>query len=168
MKTRLCLWLAAVLAVAAGCDSETGVNPAPLTAPTTTSDGGGGATGYQAPIRKVELRSPMGNLPGNLLMDGDFEWTQILEGDSPQAAWYNFGSPQNHVRLATGGRCLSGLRCGIMRSQDLFYGRGSAAKASGMIATVAAKPPPGDGCEALVAYAIPCDFNGLSADLSAV
>jgi hypothetical protein len=107
--------------------------------------------------RRVETRNPMGGRVGNLLVDGDFELSIVIQGTGPQSGWLAFGGPQSYLRGATGGVCRSGLRCGWLDPQTLLFGQGAAAKDTGMVATVWAKPPEGQGCSVLRAEVLRCN-----------
>jgi hypothetical protein len=88
--------------------------------------GAGGVSGSQA--RTVAWRSPFGNLtPGNLLVNGDFEWGIGVA----VPGWYAVADGQMMgFRYRTGGACRSGLLCAeISGGQTL-------------IATLVTLPPP--------------------------
>ncbi len=116
--------------------------------------------------RTVEIRNPWGEPPNNLLVDGDFEMSIVVEGHHQQAGWLAFKAQQQAYLLGdTGGRCKSGLRCGVLEPGVLWYGRGASALEGSMVAAISAKPPPGSGCSVVQASVIRCDFDGKSADL---
>ena len=127
------------------------------------SGGQGGSAGGPAVapvVRTVERRNPLGDLLGNLLVDGDFEYAALIEGATPQAGWYAFGnSGRRHVRTETGGICRTGLRCGVLERNVFLYGRGTAANGTGMVASVSAKPP-GDDCSVIQAALVRCGSGG--------
>lgn len=107
--------------------------------------------------RRVELRNPLGGPPGNLLVDGDFETSIVIEGNAPQSGWLAFGGAgQTYLRGATGGVCRSGLRCGWLEPGVLLLGQGAAAKDSGMIATAWARPAEGFGCYSVEVQVLRC------------
>lgn len=108
--------------------------------------------------RRVELRSPLGGTPGNLLVDGDFETSIVIEGSSPQSGWLAFGqNSRAYLRGATGGVCRSGLRCGWLEPGVLLFGQGTAAKDSGMIASAWARPAEGFGCNSVQVQVLRCN-----------
>ena len=150
---------AVVCAAVAGCGDEGPPNPAPIVTPTTT------ATTVtttpptpEAPKRTVSMRNPMGGPPSNLFIDGDFEFSIVLQGSGPQAGWYSFGN-QDYVRGETGGICRSGLRCAVMSSGQGLFGRGTSAKDSGMVAELWAKVPEGKGCGVVSVLMFTCSFS---------
>jgi len=129
-------WNASLVAcvLLSGCSDETRVNPAPLpVAPVdasipSTDAGDAAAEAASKPEtgprkREVLYRSPFGNLnaTGNLLFDGDFEWSGGGSG-----AWVGASATEGQVEvpLETGGLCRSGLRCAALdKSFDLLgYG----------------------------------------------
>ena len=109
--------------VTAAC-SEEKLAPAPVDATTSSSSSGGSAgtggstvTPPEPRIRTVETRNPWGGALGNLFVDGDFEFSVVLQGSSPQAGWFAFSNNgQGYVRGETGGLCKSGMRCAVMLS----------------------------------------------------
>ncbi len=107
--------------------------------------------------RRVELRSPVGGTPGNLLVDGDFETSIVIQGTGPQSGWLAFGAGAAYLRGATGGVCRSGLRCGFLDPGVVLFGQGASARDSGMIASVWARPPAGYGCFAVQAQVLRCN-----------
>lgn len=148
--------------VVGACKGEGAPNPAPVDeGSTTTGPGGGAPVDPPGPTqRTVELRNPLGNAAvGNLLVDGDFELSLTFEGSSQQVGWYVFSNSQGYLRMVTGGRCRSGLRCGLLPSGHVAFGRGTAAAKGGMIASIWAKPPPGETCDAVQPLAIRCSFS---------
>lgn len=161
--------LATIGAVAslAAC-SEEKLAPAPLDATTSSSssggsDGSGGDTTNppEPRIRTIETRSPWGGALGNLLVDGDFEFSVVVQGASPQAGWFAFSnSGQGYVRGETGGLCKSGMRCAVMEAQSILFGQGTAARGAGMIAGLWAKVPEGDDCSVIDYAVIRCNFQG--------
>jgi hypothetical protein len=134
-----------------GCISEGPPNPVPVdTAEIPDAVPTGDAR------RAVERRSPLGATTGNLLVDGDFELSIILEGTGAQSGWLAF-SGSNYLRGETGGLCRSGLRCGWLDPGVLLFGQGAAAKDSGMIATVWVRPNEGRPCNAVTASLLRCN-----------
>ena len=92
-------WAALATAVVVAACSEEKIAPAPVDATTSSSStggsdgtGGGAVTPPEARIRTVETRSPWGGAIGNLFVDGDFEFSVVLQGASPQAGWFAFGN----------------------------------------------------------------------------
>ena len=102
----------------ASCDStQSGMQPTP---PLTTE---AGVPTLGVPTRTVGYRNPFGNVlqPGNLMIDGDFE----LTGRSDQAPWIAFSQmqqAQETLNYDTGGRCRSGVRCGLIGKGDTLIG----------------------------------------------
>jgi len=151
---------------AAAC-SEEAIAPAPVDATSSSSstggsDGSGGGTinPPQPRLRTVQTRNPWGGTPGNLLVDGDFEFSVVIKGASPQAGWFSFGNAgQGYVRGETGGLCKSGMRCAIFPSGRVFFGQGTAADGKGMIAGLWAKVPEGDDCEVIDYSIVRCNFQ---------
>lgn len=151
----LCAW---------GCDSEGAINPAPR-APAT-----GEPTAKPHPpagpvVRTVETRNPWGGPAGNLMADGDFEFSIVLEGSSPQAGWNAFANNNlTYLRGLTGGMCKSGLRCAVVGGGGLggdtgLLGKGTSAKGSGMIGEAWAKVPAGATCDAVQFLFYHCSYN---------
>lgn len=140
------------------CSNET-VKPAPADSTTgTTSQGGSGGSEPEppkgTPIRSVQTRSPWGGVEGNLFVDGDFEFSVVIEGSQPQSGWYAFGDfGRGNLRGETGGLCKSGLRCAAMPDDQVLFGQGTAARGSAMVAGLWAKLPAGYDCSA-IAYDI--------------
>ena len=143
------------------CKGEGAPNPAPVGDQATTTGAGGSFVGQPpGPVKRtVELRNPLGNAVGNLLVDGDFELSLTFEGSSQQLGWYVFSNSQAYLRMATGGHCRSGLRCGILPSGHVALGRGTSAAHGGMVASIWAKPPPGNACNTIQPLAIRCSFS---------
>ncbi len=149
---------------ALGCESETAINPAPRATAT------GEPTAEPHPpagpvVRKVEMRNPWGGPPGNLMVDGDFEFSIVLEGSSPQSGWNAFvNSNLTYLRGATGGVCKSGLRCAVLRGGGLggdagLLGKGAAAKGRGMIGEAWARLPAGASCSGVQFLFYHCSYN---------
>ena len=158
---------AGVLALTAACGEEK-LAPAPLAAGPSSSSGGGsegsggGTVSPPEPrVRTVQTRSPWGGAVGNLLVDGDFELSVVIQGASGQAGWFSFSNDgQGYVRGETGGLCKSGMRCAIMDSGSVYFGQGTAAKGTGMVAGLWAKVPEGDDCSVIDYAIIRCNFQG--------
>lgn len=144
--------LASTLLVA--CGDEGPPNPVPLETPDIAEAVPPGET-----VRTVEVRNPMSQRPGNLLVDGDFELSIVIEGTGPQAGWRPFdanGFDQRYMRGATGGMCRSGLRCAWLDPGVILLGEGTAANGTGMIASVYTRPPEGFTCSTMSAEVIQC------------
>jgi hypothetical protein len=155
--------------LALGCESNERVDPAPRDEPgsavSSSSTSGGGTP--RVVKRRVSWRSTVGKPSGNLLVDGDFEFSIVIEGYGGQSGWLAFGSgPAGYLAGQTGGRCRSGLRCGIMRPGMVLFGRGVAAKDSGMLAAFYSQPPEGSPCAVIQPTLIHCDFQGLALPLA--
>jgi hypothetical protein len=117
------------------------------TTPPDAEDAGIGADaeapGPREVVRTVEQRSPFGNLdvPDNLLLDGDFEFT----GRSGQMPWLAFGGlGQGTLNFATGGLCRSGVRCAALAAGLEMIGWMASPKSGGMNVSLWAKPPSGN------------------------
>ncbi|MEZ4443610.1 MAG: hypothetical protein R3B72_31350 [Polyangiaceae bacterium] len=168
------LALAAGLALV-GCGSEK-INPADSGATTSSSGSGGagaggaGGSSSSGPVtRVVEERNPWGGPVGNLLVDGDFEFSIVLEGSSPQSGWLVFvPGGQGYLQGETGGLCKSGLRCGKIQTGALLFGRATSALNAPMVASLWAKPAEGEGCNVIDHYYIYCSFQGLQLPVPAV
>jgi hypothetical protein len=175
MSAREWTGLLLAVAMAGACDpSEHGVRPAPTpsgeggSASSTGGASAGGEGGGHPVERTVETRNPFGEIPGNLLIDGDFEWLALPEGWDVQAGWYAFrDSGREYIRTETGGLCRSGLRCGVIEAGDVFFGRGTAANGTGMQISAWLKPPPGKACAFATVTVVPCNFNGSGTDIDA-
>jgi hypothetical protein len=115
--------------------------------------------------RTVETRNPLGGRLGNLLVDGDFELSIIVQGTGAQSGWLAFGNQSAYLRGATGGVCRRGLRCGWADPSVLLFAQGAAAKDSGMIATLWAKPPEGSSCSMIRAEILRCSSFDTAAPL---
>jgi hypothetical protein len=105
-------------------------------------DGLGGDTGAPARPRSVAWRSPFGNLtPGNLLVNGDFEW-----GIGVAVPGF-YAIADGHVmpfRYRTGGACRSGLLCAeIAGGQTLIATMLSLPAAGTVVVTGYARPRSG-------------------------
>ncbi|MBI4699969.1 MAG: hypothetical protein HY744_02190 [Deltaproteobacteria bacterium] len=178
MRKPLCASLGSVLLLL-GCGFGDHGPPHPLAPPEAgtagaAAQGGGGSTtgsgaGGAAPLpeagvlkRTVELRSPFGGPPGNLLVDGDFEFSAVPEGWHPQLGWRGFNNKPEEVniRYETGGLCRTGLHCAVLEPGVMFFGRGTSADGTGMMASMFAKVPAGSKCQVVRAYTVGCDAMG--------
>lgn len=165
--------------LASAC-SEEKIAPAPSPGADASSGSGGSGTGGGTVtpagerIRTVETRNPWGGSPGNLLVDGDFEFSVVLEGHQPQSGWYVFessglGVQQGYLRGETGGLCKSGLRCARVSPNQILFGQGTAAKDEGMIAGLWVKVPEGSTCDIVSFSVVRCDFvNNFGMDVPPV
>ena len=152
-----------------GCETGERLAPAPVDKPTSSSSSSSssGEPTPRAVKRTVSWRSPVGGPSGNLLVDGDFEFSVVIEGYGGQSGWLAFGSgPAGYLAGETGGRCRSGLRCGILRRNMILFGRGVAAKDSGMLAAFYSKPPEGSPCSVVEPTLIHCDFQNFALPLA--
>ncbi|MFP6683913.1 MAG: hypothetical protein VB934_04340 [Polyangiaceae bacterium] len=167
-----------LLLLACEASEQTSPNPAPLPTASSTGGAGGapgsgaggqGAAGGGAKIhRTVETRPLLGSPESNLLIDGDFETSIVVEGQGVQSGWLAFfGNEQRYIRAATGGHCRSGLRCAYLESGVFFYGKGLAASLAAMDGELWAKAPAGRSCLDVAAYVGWCNFAGKLADLVA-
>lgn len=144
-----------------GCSDETRVNPAPLaSAPADASaplhdaadDAADAPSKPEAGPRKREVfyRSPFGNLQatGNLLFDGDFEWS-----GGGSSAWVGLSSTEGEVglNLETGGLCRSGLRCAALDNSYDILGYGTRASHAAVDVSFWARVPD-DKCNVVSAY----------------
>lgn len=146
-------------------------NPVPLEdgASVTTSTGSGMPRPPAGSRRRTtELRSPVGSAVNNFLVDGDFTFTATIEGSTAQSGWLVFGAQgQDYLRIETGGLCRTGLRCGVLESRTILFGRGASSRDRGMVASIYMKPPQGEGCAfGVTAHTIDCGFDDLSAPFS--
>lgn len=154
--------LAKVLLLAAlplsGCSVDETLNPVPTAAPVV--DAGVDAPEPPPPPpdagpwkRSIITRSPFGGPSGNLLADGDYEFS-TAGGPGAQLGWRGFssnGSGLADVKTETGGLCRSGLRCAVFEPKTLHFLLGTAAAGTGNVASVWAKLPAGSPCKAVVA-----------------
>jgi hypothetical protein len=164
----LLLVTAAAAALAAttlgGCWGDSGPpNPVPISALTLDAGGGGGGASplpeAGVPRRTVEWRSLFGGPAGNLLVDGDFEFSAAYEGWMPQIGWMSLDSQTYDIKvlaMETGGLCRTGLRCGVLEYHQFLLGQGTAARGTGMVASLSVKPPPGRGCDVAMVALISC------------
>ncbi|MFO0760497.1 MAG: hypothetical protein U0359_28715 [Byssovorax sp.] len=166
------LGLALLAALAAGCDDDEVLNPVPPAA--SPSDAGPDAPPPPPPDagpwkRAILLRNPIGGPSGNLLVDGDAEHsTQYSPG--AQVGWRAFssdGTGELELENETGGLCRSGLRCAIFEPKTLHLIRGTAARATGNVASIWAKMPPGSTtCKAVQPILILIDTSTAIAPLT--
>jgi hypothetical protein len=158
------LWAAAALLA---CNSEYGLDPAPrMGAEGDDRPEVGAPATPQASKRRMLVRSPMGGPPGDLLVDGDFEFSVTVGGHGLQTGWRAFaGVNETALRSETGGLCRSGLRCVAMGSGMLMLGQGTAADDLPMVASLWSKPPAGRDCGAVGASLFVCDDLNDSAEL---
>jgi hypothetical protein len=162
MSTRTLLPLALLLAA---CQGEVPPNPVPAESATTPTP----PVVPQEARRTVSTRSPLGGPVGNLLVDGDFELSIVIQGASPQSGWYAFsGNAQTYLRGETGGLCKSGLRCAVLPGGVLLFGQGTSAKDSGMVASAWAKPPEGGDCSSVLVDVIHCSFDNVGTPIPPV
>jgi hypothetical protein len=87
-STRLAAALALGAMALAACDSEHGLQPAPRG--DEVVDDRPDPSPAAAPValeRRMLMRSPMGGPPGDLLVDGDFEFSVTVAGHSFQTGW---------------------------------------------------------------------------------
>jgi hypothetical protein len=156
--------IALITALTVGCSESTTVNPAPFAAPqdatVPATDAGDASADLDAPAapeaatarRQVLQRSPFGNLDqtGNLLFDGDFEWS-VPGSQTPWNAFGTLGAVD--MVIETGGVCRSGLRCAVMDNTTDLLGEGIAATHAGLALSVWARVPAGD-CAAVEIYTL--------------
>lgn len=130
----------------------------PSLAPAEPGAGGsGGGTGSVARRRTVGVRSPFGAHPGNLLLDGDFEFSAVSGANLPgwmPIRWSSGGIVD--LELETGGLCRSGMRCAIAERGVAFLGWGTAARGFGMAASIWAKVPAGRACDVVEPVVTQC------------
>lgn len=166
-------WMSWMLscAVLIGCKSgDIGPpNPVPVSGEGGGSaQGSGGAGGAATPKRTISVRNPFGGPPNNLMVDGDFEFSMVVEGHQPQTGWLAFqsaGSAPKHLRSSTGGLCRTGLRCAVLESGMFLFGKGAAANEAPMVASIWGKVPKGSECAVLYPYVVNCNFTGVSSSM---
>ncbi len=149
------------------CQAVEIVDPAPRSEGSSSSNAtvssgagaGGGAAG--AVVRTVSVRSPWGGPARNLLVDGDFELSISADGHSAANAWYAFDSVKNterYLRAETGGLCHTGLRCVVLASNMVLFGRGTGApEGGGLDASVWARVPTGKACDVVLPILLTCE-----------
>jgi hypothetical protein len=163
-------WMGALLASATlgACSDPLQPNPAPLRlgpsdagAPDSPSDGMAAPDAADAketapvdagPVkRSVTTRSPYGNLAvsGNLMFDGDFEWS----GSSGQLGWAAIASVVGQIELPleTGWSCRSGLRCARVDNSYDLVGHAVAASDKSLAFSIWIKVP-GQDCNVISLY----------------
>lgn len=133
----------------AACGTEgTPAAPAPVADPLPTSTPAPPAA--TAPVRSVYQRNPLGNAlaADNLFADGDFE----LTGRTGQMPWLAYANmAQGTLDYDTGGRCRSGVRCGVLgKNQSLIAFVASPPKENFFV-SVYVKPQSGN-CAEVRAY----------------
>lgn len=146
------------------------VNPVELPTPTTGSGAAssGGSGPVEPRVRTVGVRNPWGNVPGNLLLDGDFELSAGATGANLPGWWaFRYGSGDSSIVFETGGLCRHGLSCAVAERGMAFVGWGVAANGTAMLASLWAKVPPERGCE-VVQPALILWSNGTGSYLNAV
>jgi hypothetical protein len=120
--------------------------------------------------RTISMRNPFGGPVDNLLADGDFELSTVIDGDFPQSGWRGFtdgGSTQATVKMETGGLCRTGLRCAVLEKDLILFGRGTAAPdEKAHVASIWAKVPAGASCNVIKFLLVGCDTFGSLKKLS--
>ncbi len=156
---RLVLSLAAVALVA--CTETELVAPQP--ASTASAGAGSGASPPVAVTpwvkRTVETRNPYGSPAGNLLADGDFEFSTVAQ-QGAQLGWRGYtsdGKSTLNILTETGGLCRSGLRCALFQPGMILFLRGTAANGQGNIASLYGKMPAGATCDDVTPILVDCD-----------
>lgn len=157
--------LALLAGGAAGCDwgDQGPANPVALPQPPTpaldagSGDGGGSPNDAGPRQRTVSWRNPLGGPVGNLLVDGDFEWSAVR--GSSQVGWSLYTTTYSRIPISfeTAGLCRTGLRCAVLERGRLLYGRGTAARGTGMVASVWARIPEPQACGAVRPAVIGCN-----------
>lgn len=143
-------------AVVPGCSLAEYDSVDPVEVPGPELDGGasgaGGAAAVTPRVRTVETRNPWGNVPGNLLLDGDFELSAGA-GNANLPGWQAFrsGSSDGSVDFETGGLCRRGLHCAVAERGMALLGWGVAADGSAMTGSLWVQVPEGRGCEIVTA-----------------
>jgi hypothetical protein len=148
---------------ALGCHAEETLNPLQSSDAGVSMDSGPDATPPPPPDagtvrRTISERSPVGEVPNNLMADGDFElsassypWAQY-----PWGAYKADGSGRIPLLTETGGLCRTGLHCGVMTPKTVLLGRGAAAEAKSNVASLWAKITGGD-CGKVRLILLHCD-----------
>lgn len=156
-------WIAAAALLFAGCGDAEQVNPLdggaePVdAAPPPPDDAGIDAAppppeDAGAPKRTIEQRNPFGDVAetGNLLWDGDFEWTSPF---SDQYGWLA-GPPLSYAftGVRIGAECHSGIKCAAVKKKGNLAAIGVAVKGSKLDASFWAHVKKGacDGVKATV------------------
>jgi hypothetical protein len=121
----------AALCLIVGCSEKLPAElPAEPSAPTEVDAG------------PVITRNPFGatDVRGNLVADGDFEFT----GRQQQMPWLSFSSrSQATLNFETGGRCRSGIRCGAVKQGESVIGWVASPKDGALDVAIAIKPSSG-------------------------
>jgi hypothetical protein len=115
------------------------------------------------------VRSPFGGPSGNLLADGDFEFSTVGSAGA-QLGWRGYTGDGNQtlvVETETGGLCRSGLRCAIVEPSMLMLLRGASAKSTGNVASGWAKIPYKASYGVVRPILISCDTFTVNTVLSA-
>lgn len=139
-------------ALGLGCGKD---ESSPLPHAEASRDGGAGAPSPAREPRRWITRDPFGRtgIPGNLVVDGDFEIT----GRTGQQPWLLFGTgSQSALEYETGGLCASGVRCARIDPGIVIVGWFSSPKTEGMNVEFWAHPT-GGRCEDLKALALDLD-----------
>jgi hypothetical protein len=136
-------------------------SPAPAsTAPTDAgSDAAPPLTVTPWVKRTVETRSPYGGPAGNLLADGDFEFSTVAQ-QGAQLGWRAYtsdGKTSLNILTETGGLCRSGLRCALFQPGMILFLRGTAANGQGNVASLYGKMPAGAKCFDVRPILVDCD-----------
>lgn len=161
----------ALLLLLAACEQTMTVNPAPVpssqqhdaaVAPPAPPDASGLEPTEAGPFRRsLMTRSPFGNLAhsDNLLIDGDME----MSNGTGQTPWIGLSTvSQTELKIETGGRCRSGLRCLVLTaSADTVLGRGVAARNKALEFWLWAKVP-NNKCDIVSVYLVPGMTLGIS------
>lgn len=149
---------------ACGCHDAGPPNPVPIPALEPDDAGAGGAGGSTplpdagVPRRTIEQRSLFGGPAGNLLVDGDFEFSATYSGWD-QTGWRAFALPSwDSIALGTetGGLCKTGLRCGVIEDDQLLLGEGTSPIHAGMKVSFAVRPPAGQNCHVVLIALYTC------------
>jgi hypothetical protein len=109
--------------------------------------------------RTVMTRNPYGGPPGNLLADGDFEFSTVGQ-QGAQLGWRAYtsdGSGTLNILTETGGLCRSGLRCALFQPGMILFLRGTAANGQGNVASLYGRMPFGAKCYDVRAILVDCD-----------
>jgi hypothetical protein len=164
MSRRAAFLAVTLLPVLAACEQDMIVNPAPVpshqqsdaaVAPPEPPDASPLEPTEAGPFRRsLMTRSPLGNLAhaDNLLIDGDMEMSSGM-GQTP---WIGLSTmSQTELKIETGGRCRSGLRCLVLTaSANTVLGRGVAARDKALEFWLWAKVP-GNKCDIVSVYLVP-------------
>lgn len=164
MSRRAAFLAVSLLPVLAACEQDMTVNPAPVPSsqqhdaavgPPDPPDASGIEPTEAGPFRRsLMMRSPLGNLAhaDNLLIDGDMEMSRGM-GQTP---WIGLGTAsQTELKLETGGRCRSGLRCLVLSaSSNAVLGSGVAARDKALEFWLWANVP-GNKCDIVSVYLVP-------------